>query len=366
MDENPIPRFGVSGFVELINQVLEFSCSAVEIEGEVASFKVNQGKWVFFDLKDEEASVGCFMPVYQLRTPIEDGMKLVVRAQSKVTKWGKFSVTVQNYRPLGEGSLRKSFQLLRTKLEKEGIFAAERKRCLPQIPARIGVISSTQAAGYADFIKIVNERWGGLQIDVAHVQVQGEAAADQIVAAINRFNESQTPPEVLVIIRGGGSADDLNTFNDELLVRAIAASRVPTLVGIGHEVDMTLADLAADVRASTPSNAAQIIVPDRRELVQEIKALVDGMAYRTESAISDLGSEIDSLRQRALLHLDSRTDVLTSEIKQFQRILAAYNPQLALARGYAIVRGSTKIGEIISIEEEKIIIKAEVKNVKQK
>ena len=158
MDENPIPRFGVSGFVELINQVLEFSCSAVEIEGEVASFKVNQGKWVFFDLKDEEASVGCFMPVYQLRTPIEDGMKLVVRAQPKVTKWGKFSVTVQSYRPLGEGSLRKSFQLLHAKLEKEGIFATERKRSLPQIPARIGVISSTQAAGYADFIKIVNER----------------------------------------------------------------------------------------------------------------------------------------------------------------------------------------------------------------
>ena len=100
--------------------------------------------------------------------------------------------------------------------------------------------------------------------------------------------------------------------------------------------------------------------------MREIKALVDGMAYRTESAISDLGSEIDSLRQRALLHLDSRTDVLTSEIKQFQRILAAYNPQLALARGYAIVRGSVKIGGIISIEEEKIIIKAEVKNVKQK
>ena len=169
-----------------------------------------------------------------------------------------------------------------------------------------------------------------------------------------------------MIIRGGGSADDLNTFNDELLVRAIAASRVPTLVGIGHEVDMTLADLAADVRASTPSNAAQIIVLDRRELLREIKALVDGMAYRTESAIGDLSSEVDNLRQRALLHLDSRTDVLTSEIKQFQRILAAYNPQLALARGYAIVRGSTEIGEVISIEEEKIIIKAEVKNVKQK
>lgn len=117
MDENLIPRFGVSGFVELINQVLEFSCSAVEIKGEVASFKVNQGKWVFFDLKDEEASVGCFMPVYQLRTPIEDGMKLVVRAQPKVTKWGKFSVTVQNYRPR---DVQKTGLLIKKKLRDSG------------------------------------------------------------------------------------------------------------------------------------------------------------------------------------------------------------------------------------------------------
>ena len=366
MDENPIPRFGVSGFVELINQVLEFSCSAVEIEGEVASFKVNQGKWVFFDLKDEESSVGCFMSVYKLRTPIADGMKLIVRAQPKVTKWGKFSVTVQNYRPSGEGSLLKSFELLRAKLDKEGLFTEERKRPLPRIPARIGVISSTQAAGYADFIKIINERLRGLQIEVAHVQVQGSAAADQIIAAIKYFNERAVPPEVIAIIRGGGSADDLSVFNDELLVRAIAASRVPTLVGVGHEVDTTLADLAADVRAATPSNAAQIIVPDRRELLREMQTLTNGIAYRTEAAINDLSGEVRDLRQRVILNIDSRIDGLASEIEQFRRVMAAYDPRLALKRGYAIVRGTAKIGETVSIEKEKVIINAEVKNVKQK
>lgn len=145
------------------------------------------------------------------------------------------------------------------------MFAPERKRSLPEIPAHIAVISSTQAAGYADFVKILNERWGGLKVDVAHVQVQGTVAPDQIIRAINYFGEEEVLPEVLVIIRGGGSADDLAAFNDEPLVRAIAGSRIPTIVGVGHEVDVTLADMVADVRAATPSNAAQIVVPDKRE-----------------------------------------------------------------------------------------------------
>src|SRR5690606_7756374 len=123
---------------------------------------------------------------------------------------------------------------------------------LPEMPQHIAVISSTQAAGYADFIKIVNDRWGGLQIDVAHVKVQGDEAADQIIRALRYFNAKEILPEVIVIIRGGGSLDDLSAFNDELLVREIASSRIPTLVGVGHETDTTLSDLAADVRAATP------------------------------------------------------------------------------------------------------------------
>ncbi len=166
------PKLTVSDFIAVTNQTLEYAYPLVEIEGEVASFKVNQGKFVFFDLKDAGGSVGCFMMLFSLRVPIEDGMKVIVTATPKLTQWGKFSLTVKSIRPSGEGSLKKSFELLLAKLDKEGLFAPERKRPLPALPRYIAVISSPQAAGYADFIKIIGDRWGGLRIDVAAVTVQ--------------------------------------------------------------------------------------------------------------------------------------------------------------------------------------------------
>src|SRR5674476_1567979 len=178
-------RLSVSDFIAVTNQTLEYAYPSVEIEGEVASFKVSQGKFIFFDLKDSGGSVGCFMTVWQLRVPIEDGMKVIVTATPKLTQWGKFSLTVKAVRPSGEGALKKSFEILKSKLDKEGLFALERKRPLPAVPSHIAVISSTQAAGYADFIKILNDRWGGVLIDVANVQVQGTSAPDQIIRAIN-------------------------------------------------------------------------------------------------------------------------------------------------------------------------------------
>ncbi|HET8883963.1 MAG TPA: exodeoxyribonuclease VII large subunit, partial [Candidatus Saccharimonadales bacterium] len=181
MEKAVVPQLSVSDFIALTNQTLEYAYPSIEVEGEVASFKVNQGKYVFFDIKDAGGSVGCFMTVWQLRVPIEDGMKVVVTATPKLTQWGKFSLTVRAIRPSGEGSLKKSFELLRAKLDKEGLFAAERKRVLPGLPQHIAVISSAQAAGYADFIKIIGDRWGGLQIDVASVQVQGASAPDQMI-----------------------------------------------------------------------------------------------------------------------------------------------------------------------------------------
>ena len=357
-------RFSVSDFIAVVNQTLEYSYGVVEIEGEVASFKVNQGKWVFFDLKDAAGSVGCFMTLFQLRVPIEDGMKVVVRATPKLTAWGKFSLTVQSIRPSGEGSLKKSFELLKAKLDKEGLFAIERKRTLPEIPNRIAVISSTQAAGYADFIKILNDRWGGLTVTTAHVQVQGDKAPEQIIRAINYFNTLEVLPEVLVIIRGGGSADDLAAFNDEPLVRAIAASRIPTLVGVGHEVDVSLADMVADVRAATPSNAAQIVVPDRRELIGGLQQLVRRVLVRTEGIIDDYQKEAAGLLQQGWTLLDARADMLQSQLVTSRQVLEAYNPRAVLARGYAMVRGVIKKGNMITIEQQKQMIEAEVKDVK--
>ena len=359
-------RLTVSDFIAATNQTLDYAYPSVEVEGEVASFKVNQGKFVFFDLKDAGASVGCFMTVWQLRVPIEDGMKVIITATPKLTQWGKFSLTVKSVRPSGEGALKKSFELLKAKLETEGLFAPDRKRTLPVIPSHVAVISSTQAAGYADFVKIVNERWGGLKIDVAHVQVQGTDAPDQMIRALQYLNIRDELPEVIVIIRGGGSADDLSAFNDEQLVRAIAASRVPTLVGVGHENDESLSDLVADVRASTPSNAAQLLVPDRNEIIRAVRYQVRSLLPRVENAIEQqsvgLKASLTEILQRTNQHIDSYTVRLTS----IRSVLTQLNPQKVLERGYALLRGTQNVGDIIEVETNQIIMKAEVRDVKRK
>lgn len=366
MGNTKTPLLAVSDFIALTNQTLEYAFPGVAVEGEVSGFKVSQGKYVFFDLKDETGSVGCFMTVWQLRVAIEDGMKVIVTASPKLTDWGKFSLTVRAIRPSGEGTIKRSFELLKGKLELEGLFKPERKRLLPAIPERVAVISSTQAAGYADFIKILSDRWGGLNIDVAHVQVQGDEAPDQIIRALRYFNARETLPEVIVIIRGGGSLDDLAAFNDELLVREIAASRIPTLVGIGHETDITLADLAADVRAATPSNAAQLLVPDKQEMIMRAR-------HRLGTAASQLSRELDRSRESLMIRLKEalssikrQQTLYDSEIEHRKQILAELDPGRVLARGYAVVRGNLKAGGIVEIETASNIATAEVTYVKDK
>lgn len=360
------PKLSVSDFVAITNQTLEYAYPSVEIEGEVASFKVNQGKFVFFDLKDAGASVGCFMMLFQLRLPIEDGMKVVVTAQPKLTQWGKFSLTIRAIRPSGEGSLKKSFELLKAKLDQEGLFAPERKRPLPALPKHIAVISSTQAAGYADFVKILNDRWGGVRVDVAHVQVQGESAPDQMIRALKYFNEQEMLPEVVVLIRGGGSADDLASFNDEQLVRAIAASRIPTLVGVGHEVDESLADLAADVRAATPSNAAQIVVPDRQEMIRAAKYGVASLLPRMERLVDEQRGAVRGLLFEAFNDIEAQVQRQEERLSGLARVLAQLDPKKILERGYAIVRGKLEPGAALTIEMKQTIIKAEVTHVESK
>ncbi len=360
------PKFRVSDFVAVVNQTFEYAYPLVEVEGEVASFKVNQGKFVFFDLKDEDASVNCFMMVFQLRVPIEDGMKVVVTASPKLTKWGKFSLTVKSIRPSGEGSIKKSFELLRGKLDKEGLFAPERKRTLPVIPRHVAVISSPQAAGYADFIKILNDRWGGLRVDVAAVTVQGADAPDQIIRALDYFNTQKELADVVVVIRGGGSADDLSAFNDEQLVRAFAASRIPTLSGIGHEVDTSLCDLVADVRAATPSNAAQILVPNRQDIIGRTRMQVQSLVPRTLTILEGLRQRVEGGFEGALDMAGRQVEQYQQQLGQTRRLLAEFDPARALERGYALVRGAIKVGRNIEIETAQAIIKAEVKQYDQK
>ena len=333
----PTQVYSVSDFQAVCNQILDNAFTGVVIEGEVASFKVNQGKFVFFDLKDDQSSIGCFMMKFALRFPLEDGMKIRVRATPKLTNWGKFSLTVQAIMPVGEGSLKKSFELLKKKLTDEGLFAPEKKRPLPENITKIGVISSTQAAGYADFCKILNERWGGLEVQVAHCQVQGMVAADQIIKALAYFNE-HSEVQVIAVIRGGGSADDLAVFNDEALV----------------------------VVASTPSNAAQMLTRDRREIIESIH----GDVKRINNLFNTKVDEVIAANREQMLRLSKdivvRITTIDNEVKAQCKILEQLNPEKVLERGYALMKGDISLGNVVEITTHKQAIKAKITEVKER
>lgn len=371
----PEVELTVSQFVALLNQTLEFAYPTVMITGELANFKVSKNRWVYFDLKDEAATVRFFGTVQQLPGPLQDGLMVAVRGVPRLHPQYGFSVNVLSMRPVGEGSIKKAAALLQAQLTAEGLFDPARKRGLPYPPTRIGLITSGESAAYRDFIKVLGARWGGVEITLLDVQVQGEAAPGQIVAAIEQFNQLPVPPEVLVIIRGGGSAEDLQAFSTELVTRAVAASRIPTLVAIGHEVDVSLAELAADQRASTPSNAAELLTPDRKAMLLQLKANRRHLASYSSQVIKEARQALDV--DKRLLH-DGAQLVVTHARRQLAaagQILAAYDPEAALRRGYALVQtggravysGRTlRSGSDIEVSFSDAYVTAEVKQVTMK
>lgn len=376
----------VSQFIGIINDTFAMAYPQVIVEGEVSSFKINQGKFVFFDLKDDTSTLSCFMMLYQLRLPIEDGMKIRVTGSPKITKFSKFSLTIKAIELAGEGELRRAMELLKRQLAAEGLFDESRKRTLPQYPQTIGLITSATSAAYGDFVKILAARWGGVTVKLADVTVQGVSAPDQIVGAIEYFNHASPSVDVVVLVRGGGSLDDLSAFSTAPVTRAVAASRTPIIVGVGHEIDVSLADYAADVRAATPTDAARLVVPDRLEieahvsfavshLSQSIIAMVETRHNAVERSLTRLQQSIrrpmDALRAAELIlaqslerihiktiTLRAQTDTLSSRmqlsfgqvvsrrqdtITGLERLLKSSSPQAALARGYAIVTLGKKI-----------------------
>ncbi|PID31836.1 exodeoxyribonuclease VII large subunit [Candidatus Saccharibacteria bacterium] len=336
------PTFSVSDFVAVCNQTLEFAYPSVVVVGELANYRVSRKRWVHFDLKDAGASVSFFGSAQQLPGPLENGLLLRVRGVPRLHQQYGFSITVQFMQPVGKGSIKKAGDLLAAKLQAEGLFDADRKRSLPYPPQRIGLITSGESAAYRDFTKILADRWRGVRIIHADVQVQGEAAGAQIARAVEHCNEYHSDIGVLVITRGGGSADDLAVYNTERVVRAVAASRIPTLVAIGHEVDVSLAGLAADVRASTPSNAAEVLVPDRIHVMHGLHARCETMtavvSARLRDAIDAVRLVPQELQQSAARHLQAARDQLDGR----RALLSALDPQAALRRGYAIVRSDNR------------------------
>lgn len=362
----------VSEFVSLVNQTLEYAYPAVTITGELANFRVSKNRWVYFDLKDDDASVRFFGTVYQLPGPLEDGMLLAVQGNPRLHQQYGFSVNILRMRPVGEGSIKKAAALLEAKLKAEGLFDPSRKRMLPYPPARIGLVTSGESAAYRDFVKILNARWGGVQIELIDVQVQGDIAPSQITAAIEQFNQQAEPPDVLVVTRGGGSAEDLAAFSTEQVTRAVAASRIPTLVAIGHEVDISLAELAADQRASTPSNAAELLVPDRKHVLASLQATREQLHQSAERAIAGTRTQLKHASQLARQAAEHALSSAEQKLLLQRQLLQAFNPNAALQRGYAVVRSGTalvssgrnlKAGEDVTITLQDSRVTATVKSV---
>lgn len=363
----------VTEFLTGINDVLAGVPALVE--GEVTGFAIRQERWAFFSLKDDESVVECFMPAWKLHVPVEDGMLVRVAGLSGVyVKTGRFRITVERLEPAGEGSLKRAFELLKAKLEHEGLFAIERKRAVPRFPETIGLIASTQSAAYSDFLRILKNRWGRVRVLLADVPVQGDEAVPAIVDALRHFAEQHAisnlksqvqheRPEVLVLTRGGGSLEDLQAFNSEAIARAIFASPIPIVVGVGHERDVTIADLVADVRASTPSNAAERVVPDRRDVANEVAAMVDAMDAQLGLVVHERRNVLDQFMLRGAAFagcwvsrvdgyaatLAARSDGMRTRtlarIESAERLLANLNPTKLLARGYSM---TTINGRVVS------------------
>jgi exodeoxyribonuclease VII large subunit len=301
-------------------------------------------------------------------------MLLKVRGSPHMHPLYGFSISVQNITPYGEGTIKRAASLLEAKLRADGLFAPERKRSLLYPPQRIGLITSIESAAYSDFIKVLNGRWGGLRIELIDVQVQGEQAAEQIVQAVKTFNGLAQSPDVLVITRGGGSAEDLQAFNTELVTRAIATSRIPTLVAIGHERDISLVELAADQRASTPSNAAELLVPDRMMVLNGL-AVLDETLKRILLEILMQTRSWAANQQATLKQLLSQIYKNSSESVQLRgQLLAALNPHMPLKRGYALVRkdgahlrriAGLRLSDIVEVEMVDGQFQAGIKSIKR-
>ncbi len=296
----------VKEFNELVNTLLNESVGEVTINGEISGFQIRQSKWVSFDLKDKESVLNCFTSVHQIDLPLQDGQEVLVTGTPRVyVPYGKYSFNVRSIQLQGEGALKKAYEDLKLKLTTEGLFDPRHKRPLPRFPQTVGVITSGDGAAINDIRKVIDGRWGGLAIYLAPVLVQGKNAPDELVNALHYFNEHH-PVDVIIFGRGGGSLEDLQAFNSERVARAIFSSRIPIVSGIGHEHNTSIADLVADVRAATPSNAAEIVVPDRVTIHREMELLRHQMERFVEQRLMSTRQQIQQTKQSLQLFIGSR------------------------------------------------------------
>lgn len=284
--------------------MLESGLPLLWVRGEISNFvRATSGHW-YFSLKDEQAQVRCAMFRHKNQfidwQPKEGAQVEVLALATLYEPRGDFQLMLEKMRPAGQGALYEAFERLKRKLEQERLFDQGRKRPLPRFPERIGVVTSPQAAALRDVLTTLKRRMPAIPVILYPTQVQGEGAAHKVAQAIMLANK-RAECEVLIVCRGGGSIEDLWAFNEEEVARAIAASRIPVVSGVGHETDFTIADFVADVRAATPTAAAQLVVPERNELMLRLSQLEQRMRRDASRRLDDAMQRVDFL-QRRLVH----------------------------------------------------------------
>ncbi|MFA5144886.1 MAG: exodeoxyribonuclease VII large subunit [Candidatus Omnitrophota bacterium] len=328
--------YTVSQITQDIKLILENNFNDVWVEGEVSGFTRTPKGIMFFSLKDSGSLLKCVMfnsSAVNVKFEIKDGMNLICYGKVSVyEKDGKYQLYAQQVEPKGIGSLQLALEQLKEKLEKEGLFAVEHKRPIPYLPSKIGVVTSLSGAAIKDILKVLDRRFADVQIIINPAQVQGEAAKDDISRAIKDFNLfNETLPgreriEVMIVGRGGGSIEDLWAFNEEIVARAIYNSQIPVISAVGHERDWTIADLVADLRAPTPSVAAELVIPKKEDLKERLDGLSGGLKRSFLDALRNFQEAVDDFNHRLSLSAQNLLKLSASEFAACRKRLILLNP----------------------------------------
>ncbi len=357
--------YGVSELNSSIKEAieLEFGGETIWVAGEVSDFKGHyaSGHW-YFSLKDRSSqiSAACFRRSNQgIKLTPENGMDVICAARVGVyEKNGVYQLYVSDMEPKGVGADALALEKLKQKLSEEGLFDLSKKRPLPFLSRKIGVVTSPSGAAVRDFIKVVHRRFPDVEVVISPASVQGDGAPGEIAAALERLY-SMEALDLVVVTRGGGSKEDLIAFNDEGVARKIAASPLPVISAVGHEVDVTIADLVADVRAATPSMAAELAVREKRDVTEDLAQLRRRLDFSLTSRVDMFSMQLDGFANSFRHHMTSRIENLERRVETYSGKLTSLNPLGVLQRGYAIV-SKEKSGEIVedsrTLEEEERLV----------
>jgi exodeoxyribonuclease VII large subunit len=324
----------VSQLTEQLRSLVEERFPAVWVEGEISNFKLYTSGHAYFTLKDDQAQVRAVLfrtRVRHLRFEPADGQHVLAFGSLEVyAQRGEYQLVVQLLEPRGLGALQLAFEQLKRRLAAEGLFEQGRKRALPRFPRKIGIATSPSGAAVRDMLRIIGRRFGGLSIVIAPCRVQGEGAAEEIAAAIADLNRL-ADIDVIIAGRGGGSLEDLWAFNEEVVARAIAASKVPVISAVGHEVDFTIADFVADLRAPTPSAAAELVVREKHAVADNLVGLRRRLERAVGRPLRDLDRRVDDVHARLLRGVRAVPRAGRHRLEVLRTRLAAASPFVRLA-----------------------------------